>query len=108
MTMTAMQLLDAPFSMEARVHMDRYDLPREAFQQVRAFIAHKAYLEEIEPFVKQIVSVTNLATPSYVRHEDGRLEVAGDGLTDSMREIVNHYQGRIDEIKARYDKMMAQ
>jgi hypothetical protein len=106
--MKAMQLLDAPFSMEARVHMDRYGLPREAFQQVRASIAHKAYLEEIEPFVKQIVSVTNLATPSYVRHEDGRLEVAGDGLTDSMREIVNRYQGLIDEVKARYDKMLAQ
>lgn len=105
--MNAMQMLDAPFAMEARVHMDRYDLPREAFQQVRASIAHKAYLEEIEPFVKQIVSVTNLATPSYVRHEDGRLEMAGDGLTDSMREIVNRYQGRIDEIKARYDKILA-
>ena len=105
--MKAMQLLDAPFSMEARVHMDRYDLPREAFQQVRASIAHKAYQDEIEPFVKQIVAVKNLARPSYVRHEDGRLEVAGDGLTDSMREIVNRYQGRIDEIKARYDKMLA-
>lgn len=106
--MNAMQMLDAPFAMEARVHMDRYDLPREAFQQVRASIAHKAYLEEIEPFVKQIVSVTNLARPSYVRHEDGRLEVAGDGLTDSMREIVNSNQGRIDEIKARYEKILAQ
>jgi len=106
--MKAMQLPDAPFSMEARVHMDRYDLPREAFQQVRASIAHKAYLEEIEPFVKQIVSVTNLAMPSYVRHEDGRLEVAGDGLTDSMREIVTLCQGRIDEITVRYNKMLAQ
>jgi hypothetical protein len=106
--MNAMQMLDAPFVMEARVHMDRHDLPREAFQQVRASIAQKAYLEEIEPFVKQIVTVTNLARPSYVRHEDGRIEVAGDGLTDSMREIVNRYQGRIDEIKARYDKILAQ
>lgn len=106
--MNAMQMLDAPFAMEARVHMDRYDLPREAFQQVRSSIAHKAYLEEIEPFVKQIVAVKSLAMPSYVRHEDGRIEVAGDGLTDSMREIVNRYQGLIDEIKARYDKILAQ
>jgi hypothetical protein len=108
MTMTAMQILDAPFAMEARVHMDRYDLPPEVFQQVRASIAHKAYLEEIKPFVKQIVAVKSLAMPSYVQHKDGCIEGAGDGLTESMREIVNRHQGWIDEITARYNKMTAQ
>jgi hypothetical protein len=108
MTMTAMQILDAPFAMEARVHMDRYDLPPEVFQQVRASIAHKAYLEEIKPFVKQIVAVKSLAMPSYVQHKDGCIERAGDGLTESMREIVNRHQGWIDEITARYNKMTAQ
>lgn len=104
---TAMHRLDEPFGLEARVHMDRHDLPLEAYQQVRYAIAHRAYMEEIEPFIKKIVSVKSLAIPTYMRHADGRLEVSGDGLTDEMRKIVSHYQQQIDGIKARYDQLMA-
>lgn len=105
--MNAMQSLNAPFSMEARANMARHNLPPEAYEQVRASLAHRSYLEEVEPIVQQIISATRFAMPSYVRHEDGHFEVAGDGLTDEMREIVNRCQGWIDEIKARYDRMMA-
>lgn len=104
---TAMQQLDVPFGMEARVHMDRYDLPVEDYQLARASIARRAFLEEVEPFQKQIASVTSLAVPTYIQHEDGRMEVADDGLTDAMRKVVSHYQEQIAVVKERYARMLA-
>lgn len=93
---------------KTRARMARRDLPHEAFQNVRTSIAHKAYMGEIEPFAKQIVSIKSLAVPQYLLHEDGHIEATGDGLTEPMRMIVNCCQGRIEEIAARYRELLEQ
>lgn len=93
---------------KTRERMAHHDLPHEAFQNVRTSIAHRAYMGEIEPFVKQIVSIKSFAVPTYLLHEDGHVEATGDGLTEPMRRAVNYYLGLIEELAARYRELLEQ
>lgn len=103
--MNAMQQLNAPFVTEALAYLDRYELPPEAFQNVRASLAHNACKEEIAPYIRQIVRIKSLCIPGWILHKDGRMESNGDGMTDAMREVVEQLQARIGEITARYERM---
>lgn len=107
-TITVLDLLALLMRIEHREKGGQHDLPHEAFQNVRTSIAHKAYMEEIEPLVKQIVSIKSLAVPPYLLHEDGHIEATGDGLTEPMRRMINYYQDRIEEIAARYRELLEQ
>lgn len=89
------------FYSEARATMDRHNLPESSFENVHGAIKHRAFMEEIEPFQKQIVSIMAISMPSYVM-VDGKLETRGDGLTDAMREIVVQYRAMIAEIAFQY------
>lgn len=93
---------------KTRARMAHHDLPHGAFKNVRTSIAHTAYMEEIEPLVKQIVSIKSLAVPPYLLHKDGHIEATGDGLTEPMRRMINYYQDRIEEIAARYRELLEQ
>lgn len=101
--MKAMQMMKQDrFWSEARAIMERYDLPESSFENVRGSLVHRAFLEEIQPFIKHITSVTSLAMPTYIRHEDGRFEVCGDGLTEKMRKIIAEVKATIEEIRLTY------
>lgn len=100
--MNAMQSLERDrFYSEARYIMDRHDLPESAFESVHGSIKQRAFMEEIQPYQKQIVSIMAIAAPNYVL-VDGKLETHGDGLTDALREIVVQYRAIIAEIAFKY------
>lgn len=100
--MNAMQSLERDrFYSEAHAVMDRHDLPESAFKSVHGSIKHRAFMEEIAPYQKQISSIMAIAAPNYVLI-DGKLEKQGDGLTDALREIVVQYRAIIAEIAFKY------
>lgn len=100
--MNAMQSLERDrFYSEARAVMDRHDLPESAFDNVHGSIKHRAFMEEIESYQRQIVSITGISAPNYVL-VDGKLETHGDGLTEALREIVVQYQAILAEIAFEY------
>jgi len=96
----AIQKHDRFFS-EARAIMDRNDLPDDAFEAVYAERKHRAFMEEIEPYKKQISSIMGIAMPDFLM-VDGKIERKGDGLTDSLREIVVQYRATIADIAFKY------
>lgn len=101
---TASQIIEARhdrFYSEARAAMDRHDLPASAFENVHGAIKHRAYMEEIAPYLKQVSAIMALAMPNYVL-VGGELETHGDGLTDAMREIVVQYRAVIADIAFKY------
>lgn len=100
--MNAMKSLQRDrFYSEARYTMDRHDLPESAFDSVHGSIKHRAFMEEIAPYQKQISSIMAISMPNYVLVE-GKLEKHGDGLTDALREIVAQYRAIIAEIAFKY------
>ena len=100
--MNAMQSLERDrFYSEARATMDRHDLAESALESVCGSIKHRAFMEEIEPYQKQIVSIMAISMPNFVLVE-GKLETHGDGLTDALREIVVQYRAVIAEIAFKY------
>lgn len=102
---TAMMRVNARnrFFSEARAIMDRYDLPAESYETVHASLVHKAYMEEIEPLVRQISSVMALAMPSYILvPATGALEKRDDGLTEELRALVKEWEAMILAVRAKY------
>lgn len=103
---TASAIAERPaFYNEAWRIVDRQDLPPSAFNSVRASLISKAYLQEIEPYVKQLVSIHAIAIPRFILGSDGQLSKLDDGLTVELRAIADGYEARIAEIQAKYTAM---
>ena len=43
------------------------------------------FLAMVEPLIRQKVRIYSLAIPTWILYNDGRMEMASDGLTDEMR-----------------------
>jgi hypothetical protein len=92
---------DDRFYFEARAIMEEHDLPYEALETVYAERKHRAFMEEIDPYQKQISSIMSISMPAFLV-VDGKIECKGDGLTESLREIVVQYRATIADIAFKY------
>ena len=91
------------FFSEAQYIIDRHNLPQEAFQNVHDSLVHRAYMDEIEPMVRQISSIKAMAMPSYIYTPSTQtLESMNDGLTDELRALVKQWEKMILEVRAKY------
>lgn len=102
---SAMMRLQArnQFFSEAQYIIDRHNLSQEAFQNVHDSLVHRAYMDEIEPMVRQIASIKAMAIPSYVYTPSTQtLDIKNDGLTEELRALVKQWEQMILGVRAKY------
>lgn len=89
------------FDFQARAICEREQLSPEDYPKVRASLLRAAYLEECQPFIRQLAKIEMLATPKLLVTPGG-VERQGDGLTDELRAAAAEMRKILVEIERRY------
>lgn len=92
------RLARSGFYHEARRICDERELPPEALPNIEAALRHRAFMGEIQPFLRLKSRVAIGAMPQWVRHADGRIEAVGDGLSDEQRKTLAAIDALIADI----------
>ncbi|MDQ0571466.1 hypothetical protein QFZ42_003300 [Variovorax paradoxus] len=94
--------LDRIYS-DARWHCDKYGVESEAgFRQVMGVMAHKAFRNAIEPFLKMKCQITALHIPRYVLHADGKFESLPQELSPEEKKLWDQLDEMIANEASRY------
>ena len=65
--------------------------------------AHREFLAEIQPWIRRIVAVESLDMPSFVIHQDGRIERQEPVRSPDVQALLDFYQRQIEHAKSRFE-----
>lgn len=93
---------------DALRHCDKYGIEGEnGLRQVMGALAHRAFLEAIERFIKMKRQITALHMPQYRLYADGQFECIPQKLSPKEQEIMDQLDELIEIAWQRYSPPQA-